>query len=88
MQNYARRYKIPIDLLEFDFFVQTEMSSDTPPEDGVYINGLFLEGARWNVPGRHLEESQPKILTVEVPMIQFVVSFREPNGLVGFLINS
>lgn len=44
------------------------------PVDGVYINGLFLEGARWNLKENIIDEQLPKILIYTVPAIYFKVS--------------
>lgn len=51
MQNYARKHKIAIDKLYFDFLVVDNMKYTDiteKPEDGCYIYGLYLEGARWD----------------------------------------
>lgn len=48
MQNFARKYVIPIDTLMFDFFVVIDKKKNDvtkPAPDGVYIHGLYLEGA-------------------------------------------
>jgi dynein heavy chain, axonemal len=70
-QNYARKYKIPIDKLAFEFDYQ-EMKSDqikNKPEDGAYIKGLFIEGSRWDAKEKCLGESMPKILFDSLPII-------------------
>ena len=73
MQNYARKHKIAIDTLKWDFKIlpadQTIDTFTSPPEDGCYIHGLFLDGARWNNESGYLDEPLPKILNYSVPAI-------------------
>ncbi|KAK9511585.1 hypothetical protein O3M35_000215 [Rhynocoris fuscipes] len=81
-QNFARKFKIPIDHLAFDFLIMTEDNFRKPPEDGAYINGLFLEGARFNRDEMVLDESFPKVLYDVVPVI-WLVPLKKDNLVIG-----
>ena len=75
LQNYARKHIIAIDELQFDFKIIDEYSLSEiteKPEDGCYIYGLFMEGARWNSVTHLLDDSNPKQLYTEMPIIWFV----------------
>ncbi|GMH32802.1 hypothetical protein BSKO_00636 [Bryopsis sp. KO-2023] len=72
LQNFARKYTYPIDTASFSFevlddLVDTEVASG--PEDGCYIRGLFMEGARWDYELHKIGESRPKELFTEMPVI-------------------
>ena len=69
LQNYARKYKIPIDLLQMSFVVMKDQEPNVGPEDGAYIRGLFLEGARYCEEEGGIVESLPKKLTDKMPLV-------------------
>jgi len=67
-QNYARRWKIPIDLLTFTYQVMEDKDYNQP-DDGAFVYGLYLEGARWCRDTQQMAESRPKILFDYMPKI-------------------
>ncbi|CAK9804315.1 Dynein axonemal heavy chain 7 [Anthophora plagiata] len=76
-QNYARKYQIPIDLLIFDFFVLDVDTPKSPPENGIYIYGLFLDGARFNKEQMALDESFPKVLYESMPTMWLIPTTKD-----------
>lgn len=89
-QVTARKNKLPLDNMSLDTYVtrmdrpQLASTNEVYPEDGVFVHGLLLEGARWTdeeesaddtytVQGTacagHLTESKLKVLLEPLPLL-------------------
>lgn len=53
----------------YDFEVVKEEEPDEAPEDGVYVYGLYLDGARFNRRKMTIDECYPKVLVDEMPYV-------------------
>lgn len=73
LQTAARAAKVPIDTLSWDFNVLNveESAIVEKPEQGVYVKGLYLEGAGWDKRYANLIEPQPMQLVCAMPLIHF-----------------
>jgi len=72
LQNYARKYKKPIDSIAFSVHVLGDRKADSiteRPRDGIYVHGLFPEGARWDAAAQSLAEFMPKELFTPFPVM-------------------
>jgi len=83
MQNHARKYQLPIDTVTYGYDMRDEtveaVFSTGPPNDGAYVHGLFIEGARWDMASHKLEESRPKELFTDLPIIHLLpIANRKP----------
>lgn len=74
LQTHARKYNLPIDQFIFNFKATDFNKSSSgiqPPEDGVYISGLFLEGANWDIKRKNIVDATSNDLFYEMPVIHF-----------------
>ena len=73
LQTSARKNGLAIDTLEFEFPVLLEAADKVKegPKEGAYIQGLFLEGAKWNFEEGYLADPEPMQLFAEMPVIHF-----------------
>ena len=78
LQNFARKKCVPIDTVEFNFIVIDDPweSLTEKPVDGVYVRGLFMEGARWDYATKSINDSLPKQLYTDIPVLHL---FPEQN---------
>lgn len=49
-----------------------ELIVEKAPEDGVFVFGLFLDGARWSNGKKIMKESKPKQLYSIIPIIHMI----------------
>ncbi|XP_034502705.1 dynein heavy chain 2, axonemal isoform X3 [Ailuropoda melanoleuca] len=73
LQSSARQNNIPVDSLSWEFIVSTVEDSNLvyPPKDGVWVRGLYLEGAGWDRKNSCLVEAEPMQLVCLMPTIHF-----------------
>ncbi|RLN86374.1 hypothetical protein BBJ28_00005009, partial [Nothophytophthora sp. Chile5] len=78
-QNYARKHKLPIDQVGYDMLVLSQAAAELsqPAEDGAFVDGLFLEGARWDARSHTLTESRPRELHVPLPVLHLLPKARD-----------
>lgn len=70
-QTYSRENKIAVDTLKIGC-VMTDLDAGRiagPPPSGAYVNGLFLEGGRFDRHKLRLEESHPRVLFDPLPCV-------------------
>jgi dynein heavy chain len=73
LQNFARKFTLPIDTLTWTFKILKRADKDVkPPQTGCIVYGIFLDGARWDDHEGVLAESMPKVLFDSIPHIHIV----------------
>jgi dynein heavy chain len=80
LQNFARKYAFPIDTVSNSFVMKPEAPEDLKrPDDGCYIFGLYLEGARWGAEQQSLIQPKPKELFSPMPVIHMMPVQHRPR---------
>uniref|UniRef100_A0A8C9SXB4 Dynein axonemal heavy chain 17 n=1 Tax=Scleropages formosus TaxID=113540 RepID=A0A8C9SXB4_SCLFO len=71
MQSMARKNEWPLDkmCLQCDVTKKSREDFSSPPREGAYIHGLFMEGARWDTQTGIMAEARLKELTPSMPVI-------------------
>lgn len=72
LQKYCRQQKLSIDVVSYHYKV-LEMTDEShvtaPPTSGVYVRGLFIEGASWDFQDQLLVESEPLKIYTQMPLV-------------------
>ncbi|CAG5134524.1 unnamed protein product, partial [Candidula unifasciata] len=73
LQTAARQHQVSVDALSWEFIVQTVDDSNLTgaAKDGVYVKGLYLQGAGWDKKNSVLVEANPMQLVCPMPTIHF-----------------
>jgi dynein heavy chain len=86
MQTTARAYQWPLDDVE-TFTDITKMDWDQPeaqPEEGAYIHGLYIEGARWDRDAGELRDSILRELAPAMPVVHLKAIPTKERRMVGY----
>ncbi|XP_032221173.2 dynein beta chain, ciliary [Nematostella vectensis] len=70
-QSMARKNEWPLDkmALQVDVTKKNKEDFNSPPREGAYVHGLFMEGARWDTQTGMIADSKLKDLTPAMPVM-------------------
>jgi dynein heavy chain len=69
----ARGWSLDKSVMYTNVSVFTEESEiESPMAYGTYVSGLYLEGAAWDMENQCLKEQDPKVLVVQLPILQVI----------------
>lgn len=71
MQSMARKNEWPLDkmTLQCDVTKKNREDFSSPPREGAYVHGLYMEGARWDTQTSIITDARLKDLTPAMPVI-------------------
>ncbi|CAH2292037.1 dynein heavy chain 9, axonemal [Pelobates cultripes] len=71
MQSMARKNEWPLDkmTLQCDVTKKNREDFSSPPREGAYVHGLYMEGARWDTQTGIITDARLKELTPAMPVI-------------------
>mmetsp|Transcript_17110 Transcript_17110/g.36237 ORF Transcript_17110/g.36237 Transcript_17110/m.36237 type:complete len:130 (-) Transcript_17110:83-472(-) len=75
MQVTSRLKNFSLDSMRVQMDVTSFADSsaiESQPEEGTYVHGLFMEGARWDMEENCIAESRPKELYPTMPVIHII----------------
>ena len=74
LQNYSRKHLVPVNSLKFKTVVlsQTLDTINGPPEDGVYLYGMFFDGADWDKEKMCLKDPMVGTSFASAPVIHLI----------------
>ncbi|CAK8985673.1 unnamed protein product [Durusdinium trenchii] len=75
LQGYSRSNMIPVDQLSFEFVMQDTSDPhelEGAPEEGIYIHGLFMDGAAWSYDDMAIDDQEFGTMFVKSPIINFI----------------
>ncbi|KAJ8966670.1 hypothetical protein NQ317_016616, partial [Molorchus minor] len=83
MQSTARRHELPLDkmCLQCDVTKKQKEEFTNAPRDGVYVHGLYMEGARWDIQASIIMESRLKELFPPMPVINIKAITQDKQDL-------
>jgi hypothetical protein len=72
LQNYARRHSVAFDSLKWSTVVTDLVTIEAIPEDGIYAEGLWIEGAKWDKTRKQLQDCGQTELISTLPIVQLL----------------